>query len=116
MRREAREIFDAALSASDARAAVLRAVGLEGTRLRIAVEGFDLRTSPLNVYAVSLGKAAAAMASGLEGRLGGLLKGGVMTGPLLGVGLSRRWRVFEGGHPLPDAESDSVAYSSSGTS
>ena len=43
MRREAREIFDAALSASDARAAVLRAVEFDGTRLRIGGEEFDLR-------------------------------------------------------------------------
>ena len=105
MRREAREIFDAALSASDARAAVLRAVEFDGTRLRIGGEEFDLRESPTKVYAVALGKAAAAMASGLEERLGGLLEGGVMTGPPLGVGLSGRWRVFEGGHPSPDAES-----------
>jgi len=105
MRREAREIFDAALAESDARAAVLRAVESEGARLRIAGEEFELRASPPKVYAVAVGKASAAMASGLEERLGGLLKGGVMTGPLPGVGPSARWRVFEGGHPLPDAES-----------
>ena len=109
MRREAREIFDAALSASDARAAVLHAVELEGTRLRIGAEEFDLSAGPTKIYGVAVGKAAAAMASGLEERLGGLLKGGVMTGPLLGVELSARWRVFEGGHPLPDAESLNAA-------
>lgn len=111
MRREAREIFDAALSASDAREAVLRAVEFDGTRLRIGGDGFDVSEAPGKVYAVALGKAAAAMASGLEERLGGLLKGGVLTGPLLGVELSGRWRVFEGGHPLPDAESLKAARS-----
>ncbi len=105
MRREAREIFGAALSASDARSALLRAVEVDGTRLRIGGVEFEPSAVPPKVYAVAVGKAGAAMASGLEARLGGLLKGGVMTGSLLGVRLSGRWRVFEGGHPLPDAES-----------
>jgi hydroxypyruvate reductase len=106
MRREAREIFDAALAASDARAAVLRAIEVEGGRLRACGEEFELRGhSPLKVYAVALGKAAAAMASGLEARLGENIKAGVMSAPPSPVELPPRWRVFEGGHPLPDAGS-----------
>ncbi|HLM55023.1 MAG TPA: DUF4147 domain-containing protein [Pyrinomonadaceae bacterium] len=110
MRREAREIFDAALAASDARAAVLRAIEAEGGSLRVCGDEFKLRgDSPVKVYAVALGKAAAAMASGLEERLGESIQAGVMAAPPSQARLPPRWQVFEGGHPLPDAGSLSAA-------
>ena len=45
------------------------------------------------------------MASALEERLGDALAGGVLSAPPSGLKLSKRWRVFEGGHPLPNAAS-----------
>jgi glycerate 2-kinase len=102
LRDNARAIFRDALSAVDARRAVLEAVRAEGGSLRVFDERFD---AGARVYSVALGKAAAAMASALEERLGGSLAGGVLSAPTSDLKLSARWRVFEGGHPLPNAAS-----------
>ena len=106
LRRAAREIFDHVLKSVDARRAVLDAVELRGGRLRVAGEDFDLGEPPAAaVYCVALGKAAGAMASALEERLGPRLGAGVLSGPVRDGRLSARWRVFAGGHPLPNEAS-----------
>ncbi|MDQ3745311.1 MAG: glycerate kinase, partial [Acidobacteriota bacterium] len=107
LRRHAREIFGDVLEAVDAERAVLGAVGVEGARLRVCDAEFDLRA--LNVYSVALGKAAAAMASALDERLGERLVGGVISTPPSNYRLSRRWLAFDGGHPLPNAASVEAA-------
>ncbi|HYY97674.1 MAG TPA: glycerate kinase, partial [Pyrinomonadaceae bacterium] len=106
LRDAARSIFDDALAAADARRALLEAVRVEGAGLRVFDERFDARAK---VYSVAVGKAAAAMASGLEERLGDSLAGGVLSAPPSGLKLSTRWRVFEGGHPLPNEASMEAA-------
>lgn len=105
LRRAAREIFDEALAAADARRAVLDAVELAGTTLRVGGESFELSKSAPKVYSVALGKAAAAMAAALDERLGRALAGGVLSAPPSDFSLSERWRLYAGGHPLPNAES-----------
>jgi glycerate 2-kinase len=102
LRDSARAIFRDALAAVDARRAVLEAVCVEGVSLRVEDESFD---ASARVYSVALGKAAAAMASALEERLGDTLVRGVLSAPPSDSKLSARWRVFEGGHPLPNAAS-----------
>lgn len=102
LRDSARAVFRDALAAVDARRAVLEAVRVEGLSLRVFEERFD---AGAKVYSVALGKAAAAMASALEERLGDSLVGGVLSAPPSDLRLSARWRVFEGGHPLPNAAS-----------
>lgn len=114
LRRDAREIFGDVLDAVDARRAVLRAVKVEGTRLRVCGEDFDVcgeefDLRALDVYSVALGKAAAAMASALDERLGERLARGVVSAPPSSRRLSRRWLTFNGGHPLPDASSFEAA-------
>jgi hydroxypyruvate reductase len=106
LRDSARAVFRDALAAVDARRAVLEAVRAEGRNLRVFGERFD---AGAGVYSVALGKAAAAMASALEERLGDALAGGVLSAPPSDLKLSARWRVFEGGHPLPNAASLDVA-------
>jgi hydroxypyruvate reductase len=103
LRRGAREIFDDVLAAVDARRAVLGAVEVGGTRLRVCDAEFDLRGR--KVYSVVLGKAAAAMASALGERLGDRLVRGVLSAPHTDAPPSERWRVFAGGHPLPNRAS-----------
>ena len=103
LRSAAREIFDEALAAVDARRAVLDAVGFDGEVLDIRGTCFDPR--PRKIYSVALGKAAAAMASALDERLGGALAAGVLSSTPSRFPLSERWRVYEGGHPLPDEAS-----------
>src|SRR5205085_1306394 len=86
----------------EARRAVLRAVELEGARLRVGDTRFDLRARPLKIYSVALGKAAQAMASALDERLGERRAGGVISAPPTNISLGERWQVFAGGHPLPN--------------
>lgn len=105
LRGAAREIFHATLAAVDARRAVLGAVEFDGATLRIGDARFELRGGAPRVYAVALGKAAAAMSSALDERLGDALAGGVLSAPRSDLRLSGRWRVYEGGHPLPNEES-----------
>lgn len=111
LRRAARVIFDDALRAVDARRAVLDSIETESARLRVCDTEFDLRARPMKIYSVATGKAAAAMASALDERLGERLAGGVLSAPpsdlksATNLRLGARWRVFAGGHPLPDESS-----------
>lgn len=110
LRGAARGIFDDALRAADARRAVLHAVEFDGATLRVGDALFELRNDAWKVYSVALGKAAVAMASALDERLGGLLAGGVVSAPRSVLRLSGCWRIYAGGHPLPNAESVEAAH------
>ncbi|MGB8510919.1 MAG: DUF4147 domain-containing protein [Pyrinomonadaceae bacterium] len=105
LRRDAREIFRRTLEGVDAGGAMRRAVSLTNSTLRILDDEFNLRAHPLKIYSVAMGKAAAAMASVLDETLGERLSGGVVSATTTPAKLSSRWRVFNGGHPLPDDES-----------
>jgi glycerate 2-kinase len=109
LRTAAREIFDDALAAVDARRALLDAVEFDGATLRVGDARFELRGSASKVYSVALGKAAAVMASAFDGRVGEALAAGVLSAPRSDFKLSERWRVYEGGHPLPNTDSFEAA-------
>jgi hydroxypyruvate reductase len=118
LRRAARSIFDATLADMDARAAVRRALDFTDGRLTILDTEFDLDAQPLAIYCVAAGKAAGAMAAAVDEVLGDALTGGVVSAPSAagvvsapraGVALSARWRVYAGGHPLPDEASTDAA-------
>lgn len=106
LRDDALAIFGDALAAVDARRAVLEALRVENGSLSVFGERFDLSA---RVYSVATGKASAAMASALEERLGDALACGVLSAPPSNLKLSERWRVFEGGHPLPNVASTDAA-------
>ena len=89
LHRLAREIFDHALSSVDPRKAVKQAIKLNGPVVEIG--GARLNVSSRPIYGIAIGKAAAAMAKGLE--------------EALGAKLSERVLVSSGGHPLPNEES-----------
>ena len=97
------------LAASDARRAVLDAVEFDGGRLRVGGVWFGARDARTKIFSVALGKAAAAMASAFDERLGDALAWGVLSAPPSRHTPSERWRVFEGGHPLPNATSFAAA-------
>jgi hydroxypyruvate reductase len=103
LRRDAREIFGDVLAAVDARRAVLDAVEVRGTHLRVCDAEFDLRAR--KCYSVAVGKAAAAMASALDERLGERLARGVISATPSNATRTEVWRVFAGGHPLPNESS-----------
>ncbi|HYG79392.1 MAG TPA: glycerate-2-kinase family protein, partial [Pyrinomonadaceae bacterium] len=109
LRRAAREIFDRALKSVDAGEAVRRAVRLEGSRLRFVNTNVSLSNNRAGVYSVAVGKAARPMASALSEVLGERLTAGVITAPASDTSLPDCWRVFAGGHPLPNGESFNAA-------
>jgi glycerate 2-kinase len=109
LRRSARDIFDATLSAVDPRVAVKQAFVRDGPMVEVCGERFDVSATP--IYSVGLGKAAAAMALGVEDVVGDNLKRGVISAPALPESLSQRWEFFAGGHPLPNEASLASAQS-----
>lgn len=123
MRQHARAIFQAALKAVSVGDQIARAVCLEGSRLIVRENEFDLAAESLPIYAIAIGKAAHPMAAVLDSILGSYLKAGVATGVLLcddhasaeeltdgALALpSSRWSFFRGGHPLPNEASMTAA-------
>jgi glycerate 2-kinase len=114
LRLAAREIFDETLAAVDAGAAVRHTVRLDGVHLVAGAATIDIGNR--KIYSVAIGKAAFAMAYGLEQVLGDALTAGLMSGPQVQSPgqrpewkLNSRWRQFDGGHPLPTETSLSAA-------
>lgn len=102
LHRTAREIFAESLKGVDANAAVRHAVRLQDSHLTLVNTTIDLAAHPKGIYCVAIGKAARPMASALSEILGEHLTAGVISGPADNVSFNDRWRVFEGGHPLPN--------------
>src|SRR5258708_40018833 len=75
LRLAAREIFNEALRAADAGAAVRRAVRLEDAHLSVCDTVIDVSIQQ-SIYAIAIGKAAFAMASALDEILAGKLVAG----------------------------------------
>jgi hydroxypyruvate reductase len=109
LHRDAREIFHQALRSVDAGEAVRRAVRLENTRLKLVETTLEQPSQGRGIYAVAIGKAALPMAAALGEILGERLTAGVLAAPgaepSQQTSLSDCWRVFEGGHPLPNRAS-----------
>lgn len=122
LRDGALEIFRAALRSADAGRAVRRAVRLDGALLSIGETTINLASRRRAIYCVAIGKAAHAMAAALEDVLGERLIAGLSAGlppqwsqsqsapvAYISSSLSNRWRIFGGGHPLPNEESLAAA-------
>jgi hydroxypyruvate reductase len=86
----ARAVFDAALAAADVVPLVRRAL----SAVEIPAHG--------RVIAVGAGKASGAMASAIESALGARLSTGVVTVKDGHLAPTRRIRLLEAGHPVPD--------------
>ena len=100
-RRAALEILTAALEAADPSKAVKRCLQLEGEMLRVADRSYDLRNYD-RVLVVGAGKAGSAMAAGVEEVLGDRVSEGVVNVKYGHVAPTRRVRIQEAGHPVPD--------------
>lgn len=101
LRQDARAIFDAGLSAVDPVAAIKGKVRVEGAMLELAGRRYFL-DDYRHVYVVGAGKAAAAMARGIEELLGARISRGLAI-VKYGHGLPlKKVEVAEAGHPLPD--------------
>ena len=97
LREAARSVFDAALEASDVHPLVRRA--LAGVRL----------TGPGRVRVVGAGKASGAMAAAAEAALGDAITGGLVVVKDGYRAATRRIRLVEAGHPVPDARGEAAA-------
>src|SRR5947209_8846083 len=123
LHRAAREIFNEALKSVNAGRAVRRAVQIEDGYLKILNTTFSLEDLRAGVYSIAIGKAAHTMASALTEILGDRLTALVGSGvwsqesgvrsqeQFLSLTPDSRlqtpdfYRVFAGGHPLPNLES-----------
>lgn len=104
---QARAIFRAGLEAVDPRAAVLRSTALEQQDLLILdEEGQEVHRLDLGrfrrVLVIGAGKAAGAMAQGLEERLGARVTGGFVVVKDDHEAPTQRVSCRAAGHPIPD--------------
>src|SRR3990170_1040440 len=99
-----RPLPEAALQAADPRAAVRRALTLDGHWLVVFGDASDLNRFAA-IFVVGGGKAGAAMAAALEEILGDRISAGVGSVKYGHTAPTSRVRVVEAGHPLPDAAS-----------
>lgn len=100
-RDRAMELIDAALAAVEPAAAVRRHLTLAGDRLRLAGREYDLNRLE-NVYVIGAGKASGAMAAAVEGLLGDRVSEGIVLVKGGYTAATRRIRLVEAGHPIPD--------------
>ena len=103
MRATARAIFQEALTECTIPRAFERHVSCRRGVLRIAEDLYNLE-SYKRTFVVSIGKAAHAMAEALFAEVGGLVEG-IVVGTTAPASQVMGFRYFEGGHPLPNAES-----------
>ncbi|HSB81735.1 MAG TPA: glycerate kinase [Candidatus Methylomirabilis sp.] len=101
LRKAALGILDAAVRAVDPGEAVHRHVIRDGDRLRLDQETLDLG-SVRQLVVVGLGKAGASMAAAVEQILGDRITRGVVVTKYGHVQPTKRIRLHEAGHPVPD--------------
>src|SRR4051794_40425349 len=96
-----RKMVAAGLQAADPYRAVLRTVSLVDRRLHVGRKVYNLDKYD-RVLAVGAGKASARMAQALEHILRGQLEGGFVVVPTSHRLGTKRIRIVEAGHPIPD--------------
>ncbi|MGE5618513.1 MAG: glycerate kinase type-2 family protein [Sphingomonadaceae bacterium] len=102
-RRAALEVLAAALEAADPGKAVKRFLQLQGDLLLVADRKYDLRGFD-RVLVVGAGKAGSSMASAVEEVLGDRVAGGIVNVKYGHVAPTKRVRIHEAGHPMPDEQ------------
>ena len=108
LRKDARELFDQALTEADPGKCVLEHIKLRGNRLRVGEKSFNLPDFE-SLYVVAFGKAASSMATALEELLGDRITEGIVVSNV------RSRRAFEkmdfhlSSHPVPDEKSVEAA-------
>jgi hydroxypyruvate reductase len=103
MKEIARHIFDHALRESSIKQAFARHISCERGVLRICEDLYDLN-SYSRVFVISIGKAAHSMLTALHEQAGERFEG-IVASPIGPEFHIRRFRYFQGGHPLPNADS-----------
>jgi glycerate 2-kinase len=101
MRKAALGIFEAAVRAVDPGEAIHRRVVRDGNQLRLGQETIDLG-AVRQLVVVGLGKAGASMAAAVEEILGDRIARGVVVTKYGHVQPTKKIRLHEAGHPVPD--------------
>jgi glycerate-2-kinase len=101
-RDDARRILAAAVAAADARAAVSRALRIDGDALVVADEERIPLSSISRVWLIGAGKAAAGMALAAREVLGDRIVGGTITTKDGHAAVVDGIEVWEAAHPVPD--------------
>lgn len=101
IREHLESIFRAGLEAADPRKAVERAVCRRGSELTVAGRSYSIEAYE-KVFVIGAGKAAAPMASALEGLLEERLTGGSITVKHGHTAPLKKIEILEAGHPIPD--------------
>jgi len=102
-------IFRRALAAVDVRTAFENKVERDGSYLQIRGERFDLHAYR-EIFAIAIGKAASAMAEGLQRVLApDFSLRGVLVVPNIPPHALPEWKIIRAGHPVPTAESFEAA-------
>ena len=103
MKEIARHIFDHALRESSIEEAFTRHVSCERGVLRICEDLYGLNSYD-RVFVVAIGKAAHSMLTALHEQTGERFEG-IVASPIEPAFQIRGFRYFQGGHPMPNAES-----------
>jgi glycerate 2-kinase len=106
--RHARDIWQAALAAGDVEPLIHRSLQLHGSRLVAGDRSWDL-DARRRVIVLGCGKAGAAMARAVEAILGDRIAEGFVVVKDGYTSPTRRVRLAEAGHPVPDARGQAAA-------
>src|SRR5262245_35504877 len=103
MKEVARHIFNHALRGASIGQAFARHVSCERGVLRICEDLYDLDSYD-HIFVIAIGKAAHSMLAALHEQAGERFEG-IVASPVAPAFHIRGFRYFDGGHPLPNAES-----------
>ena len=103
-----KQLFLAGLDAADPESAIRRAVRIRNNRLTVGAREYDL-TGFSRILSIGAGKASGAMAAALERQLGARLEGGLVVVNEGRTGKTKRIRLLEARHPVPDHRSVKAA-------
>lgn len=110
--RNARTIFRQllldGLEAADPESAIRRAVRIRHNRFRVGTREYDLAGFS-RIVCIGAGKASGAMAAALERQLGSRLEGGLVVVNDGQAGKTKKIRLLQARHPVPDHRSEKAA-------
>lgn len=102
----ARQIFRDTLAGIDIPATLARKLNRQGPVIQAGGMSLDLRHGVREIVAISMGKAAFALAEGLTTVLAPEFRiRGILSGPTTPPRALDGWKTFVGGHPVPNEES-----------
>src|SRR5487761_394700 len=102
----ARQIFRETLAGIDISAALARRLNRHGSVIQAGGAPLDLRHGVREIVAISIGKAAFALAEGLTTVLSPDFRSrGILVVPAVPPHSLHGWKTFVAGHPVPNAES-----------